>query len=109
MKFADGTTGYCIFDPSGKLPDGPVAAVDKPCLVMIEPANGKFKLTVANPDLNFDLDKMPDGLHSVRGHNRYAAGRPAPVKVTLNTKKRKIDKVFPCIDGKSITVLMEGE
>ena len=121
VHFPGSYAGYCIFDPGQPLPAADILRVDKPCLIMIEEAKAKLKLTVANPDLNFALDKLPNGLNQVRSHNRYAPSRPSPVRVTLKGKWRldgadaktvdgeagQTTIEFACIHGKSITISLE--
>jgi chondroitin-sulfate-ABC endolyase/exolyase len=121
VSFPDSYTGYCVFDPGKVLPAGHVSAVDKPCLAMVQKAGDGLRLTVANPDLNFAVEKAPTGLDRIRNHNRYAPSRPSPVRVTLNGKWHldgKGAKIVPgdagrtviefdCVHGRSIGVLMQ--
>ncbi len=123
VRFPGGYTGYCVFDASRPLPPGDLAGADVPCLAMAERSGERLALTVANPDLNFAVERAPEGLRQVRKDNLYAAARPAPVRIALNGAWRpaggearivpggdgRTVLEFPCIHGASLRAELERD
>ncbi|MHC4249353.1 MAG: chondroitinase family polysaccharide lyase [Planctomycetota bacterium] len=122
VRFPRGYTGYCIFDAGKRLPDGDIARVDVPCLAMVEREGRRLALAVANPDLDFAVERAPANLDRLRGDAWYAPARPAPVRVTVKGRWRVPAGAgaqvvsreegatvveFPCIHGRSVSISLE--
>jgi hypothetical protein len=122
VRFPRGYTGYCVFDPAAPLPEGDIERVDVPCLAMVERERDRLALTVANPDLDFAVEKAPASLDRLRGDARYAPSRPAPVRVTVKGRwrlpagagARLVSREagttvveFLCIQGRGLSVTLE--
>ncbi|MBN1675010.1 MAG: hypothetical protein JXR37_28465 [Kiritimatiellae bacterium] len=123
VEFPGVWTGYSLFK-AGKVGVGPIVEVDQPCLVMVEPCDGGMRVSLTNPDLNFEMpagERYPSYIYEPRSiAGWHAPSRFTPVRATLEggwrvrsgagrvvTGDAQATTIeFPCIDARSFSVAL---
>ena len=88
------TTGYVIFDAQYLLPvEGPLKAVNRPCIIMVEESSEFLHLSISYPDLDFPVTPDIEPLtHSQKVDQEmlfHVSSKENKVQVTL---KYQVDK-----------------